>query len=90
MKTYLTSEIAEFEYIISHASSLSSGYGHREIFVTVNHEGQEKDFKAVTSNMHDYDEASDLEGQEKYEALFELIESKIAGQIAQWIYEQEI
>ena len=87
MKTYTTREIAEFNYSIDYASSLPSGYGHKEISVrVVSENGDVKDFRAVTSNMHDYDIATKLEGQEKYEALFELVESSLDGQIAEWLY----
>lgn len=90
MKTYTTSEIAEFNYSVDYASSLTAGYGHKEISVRiVSENGEVQDFKATTSNMYDYDAAMDLEGQEKYEALFELVESQLDGEIAEWLYSLE-
>lgn len=89
MKTYTTSEIAEFNFTVNYADALSSGYGHKEISVIIeaktSGENITKEFKSITSNMHGYDEATDLEGQEKYEALFELVESNLDGRIAEWL-----
>ncbi len=87
MKTYTTTEIAEFNYTVDHASALPSGHGHKEITVTiVSENGNKKEFKSITSNMPGYDDAMDLEGQEKYEALFELVEINLDGKIAEWLY----
>lgn len=84
MKTYTTSQSQEFT--IDYASSLPSGHGHRKITVSVIAEnGDKKDFSSITSNMHSYDEANDLEGQEKYEALFEIIENDLDGKLTEWI-----
>lgn len=92
MKTYTTTEIQEFDYSINYASALSAGYGHKEITVIVeartSGENITKGFKSVTSNMHDFDSAEELEGQEKYEALFELVENNLDGKIAEWLYSE--
>ncbi|MGL5235221.1 MAG: hypothetical protein ACRC8Z_10795 [Empedobacter falsenii] len=88
MKTYTTTQGQEFT--IDYASSIFAGYGHQKISATVVAEnGDKKDFKATTSNMPDFDEAVDLEGQDKYEALFELIEYSLDGEISEWLYELE-
>ena len=88
MKTYTTTQSQEFT--IDYASALPSGYGHQKITVSVVSEnGDKKDFKATTNNMPDFDEATDLEGQEKYEALFELVEYSLDGEISEWIYNLE-
>lgn len=89
MKTYSTSEIAEFDYNVIYASAIPSGYGHKEITVEIVSDGKTKEFKSVTSNMYDYDQAQDLEGQEKYEALFELVEYNLDGRIAEWLFFEE-
>lgn len=87
MKTYTTSSIGEFNYSVTYASDLVAGYGHKEIRVRILSEcGETKDFKAVTSNMYDYDKAMDLEGQEKIEALFELVEHQLDDEIAEWLH----
>ncbi|MDK7376161.1 MULTISPECIES: hypothetical protein [Weeksella] len=90
MKTYTTSEIAEFNYTVDYASSLPSGYGHRKITVCIIAEnGDKKEFNSTTNNMYDFDQAMNLEGQEKYEALFDLVEDNLDGKIAEWLYWQE-
>lgn len=91
MKTYITSEIAEFEYCVLHAYDTVAGSGFKNIHVQVQAEnGEIKDFKARTSNMYDYDHAMSIEdSQERYEALFELVESKLDGEIAEWISDIE-
>lgn len=90
MKTYSTDSGHQFS--VDYASSLPAGHGHRKIKVilvtSVTGERITKEFKAVTSNMPDYDHASDLEGQEKYEALFELIQYNIDHLVDEWLVEE--
>ena len=82
MKTYKTNGQT---YTVDHASSLFAGSGHQRITVTIADESYNtKEFSAVTDNIPDFDRAMDLEGQEKYEALFELVEHKLQGQIEEW------
>lgn len=86
MKNYTTTLAQDFT--IDYASHLPAGYGHKEITVSVvSKNGKKKDFKAKTSNMPDFDKASDLEGQERYEALFELVEYALEGEISEWLSE---
>lgn len=88
MKTYTTSQGQEFT--IDYASAITAGYGHKKINVRVCSEnGDLKEFSATTNNMPDYDGANDFEGQEKYEAFFELVEHSLDGEIADWIFELE-
>lgn len=90
MKKYNTRSNIAASFQVTHASHLSSGYGHKKIMVDIIDEnGNQKSFSSVTSNMPDFDEATDLEGQEKYEALFELIENDIEGSISGWIYSNQ-
>lgn len=91
MKTYITSEIAEFEYCVLHAYDTVAGYGHKDIHVQIQAEnGEVKEFKARTNSMYDFDLAIDIDNnQERYEALFELVESKLDGKIAEWICDIE-
>jgi hypothetical protein len=35
--------------------------------------------------MHGYDVACELEGNEKYHALYELIEHKILNEVSEWL-----
>ena len=90
MKTYTTSQNQDFT--IDWADALPAGHGHKTIDISVIYRDEKidqesKDFRSVTSNMPDFDEALDLEGQEKYEALFELVQSDLEGKISEWIYE---
>jgi len=89
MKTYKTTTGQEFT--IYHASDLTAGYGHKKITVTVADENYDtKEFSSTTTNMPGYDEANDLEGQERYEALFELVEYDIDDAIAEWLQAEAI
>ena len=89
MKTYSTTTGQEFT--LDYASALTAGYGHKKITVVLVSEIYgTKEFSAVTSNMPGYDDATDLDGQEKYEALFELIESKLDDEIYYWLQGEEI
>ena len=84
MKTFTTSQAQDFT--IDYASAISAGFGHKRITVDVIAEnGDKKEFEATSNNMPAYDEADELEGQEKYEALFEMVESALDDQIAEWI-----
>ena len=89
MKTYNTTNI-EASFQVTHASHLSSGHGHMKIMVDIIDENENPgSFSFVTSNMPGFDDATDFEGQEKYEALFELIENDIEDAISEWIYSNQ-
>lgn len=83
MKTY---QIEGKEVYVYHASALSSGYGHKKITVELVEEfsGESMKFSATTSNMTDYD-AIDMEAQDRYEVLYELIDSKIEDNVYEWL-----
>lgn len=88
MKTYTTTQGQDFR--VDFASAITAGYGHQKITVRVILEnGEENNFSAKTNNMPDFDEATDLEGQEKFDALFSLVESSLDGEITEWIYSLE-
>lgn len=88
MKTYTTTQGQEFT--IDYASAITAGYGHQKITASVVSEnGDKRDFSAKTNNMPDFDDATDLEGQEKYEALFDLVDYSLDGEISEWLYELE-
>ncbi len=89
MKIYTTTQGQEFT--IDYASAITAGYGHQKITVSVVAEnGDKKDFNHKTNNMPDFDKANGLDyGQEKFEALFELVEYSLDGEISEWIYEIE-
>ena len=90
MKKYSTNNGREFS--VDYASALPAGHGHKEIAVILvaNTTGENisKEFKSVTNNMPDYDQATDLEGQEKYDAFFELIQYNILDRVDDWLEEE--
>lgn len=88
MKTYTTTQGQKFA--IDYASAVTAGYGHQKItaYVIVEN-GDKKEFSAKTNNMYGFDDATDLEGQDKYEALFELVEYALDGEICEWLSEIE-
>lgn len=84
MNTY---EINGQNIVVLHASAVTSGYGHKKITVELMEEssGRTGTFTATTNYMTGYDAANELEGQDKYEALFELIDSKIQDEVYAWL-----
>jgi hypothetical protein len=65
-------------------SSTPAGYGHRKIEATLSHNGREKTFTMVTDKMPQYEKAMDLEGEERDQALFDLIYREIEGEVSDW------
>lgn len=86
MKAIYTLNI-EKKLNINYATSITAGYGHKKITVELECECEYKLFNATTNNMHAFDEANYLEGEEKYLAFYELIESQIEDEILEWIEE---
>lgn len=88
---YTTSEIAEFKYIVDYADYMPSGQGHKEVIVSIEFEldngnKEHREFRCVTDNMQAIDNADELDNrQEYYEALFNIVEHKLSGRIAEWI-----
>lgn len=74
---------------INYTNSLSSGAGHKKITVELYFNDEYKTFSTVTSNMPDYDETTNLEGSDKDEALFRIIEWQINDEIETWIFENK-
>jgi len=72
---------------VYYSGSLLAGYGHQKITVEMECNGEYEKFTATTNFMPGFDAAQELEGQEKYEALYELIESDIDAEILDWVLE---
>lgn len=70
---------------VYYAASLLAGYGHHKITVELECNGEYKKFTATTNNMRGLDAAKELDQQEKYEALYELID--IDAEILNWVLE---
>ena len=81
----LTIFVAGKEIEIYDASALTSGYGHKKITVELSYNGKYQRFTATTNNMPAYDEATELEGAEKYHAFYEIIENQIIDEVAEWL-----
>lgn len=71
--------------LVVDASSNSIGFGHKKITVELCYNGEYQKFTATTNNMPGYDAACELEGDEKYLALYELIENQIIDEVAEWL-----
>lgn len=84
MKT-LTTFVADKEIEIYHANAITSGYGHKKITVELSYNGEYKKFTAITNNMPSYDATTELEGSDKYYALYELIERQIIDNVSEWL-----
>lgn len=82
--TFLNTELE-----INYTQVLSACYGHKRITVGLYFQGEYKEFCTATSNMFDYDNATDLEGGDKDEALFNIISYQIEEQVSEWILEIE-
>jgi hypothetical protein len=63
------------------ASASFAGYGHQTITVELECNGLKGTFTHTTFNMSDFDDAMDLEGQEKYDALYDLISYSISEEV---------
>ena len=74
---------------INYTNAITSGHGHKKITVELYFQGEYKTFSSTTSNMPDYDDATDLEGGEKDEALFNIISYQIEEEVSEWISEIE-
>lgn len=72
-----------------YATSRHSGYGHKTITIELEYKGVKKDFHGTINNMPDYDDATELEGDEKVVAFYNLISHKIEEMVQQWIEELE-
>lgn len=72
---------------VHYASCITSGYGHKKITVELKLDGEYRKFTATTNAMHLTDEAADLEGQERYNALYDIIAIDIDDEVRNWVAE---
>ena len=82
-----TTIITGNEVAINYAFSKLTGYGHHKIIVELDFAGEFKTFSKTTNNMPAFDEANDLEGEDKWEALYNIIANDIEDEVAEWIEE---
>lgn len=70
---------------VTYADSLFAGYGHQRIKVELEYDGESEIFSATTDFMPGFDEANELDGQERYDALYDLIEAQIEEEVLEWL-----
>lgn len=75
------------EITLDYASSMTSGHGQKTITVELTYRGEKKEFSKTTNNMSDYDDATELEGFEKKEEMYNLISYAIEEEVAVWTQE---
>lgn len=68
----------------------TAGHGHKKITVELKLGNEYKTFSATTDCMPMYDEANDLEGEERELALYNLIDHKIEAAVTEWLNELEL
>jgi len=76
---------AELE--INYSQVTTSGHGHKKITVELCYQNEYQKFSATTSNMPDYDDATELDGSEHDEALFNIIKYQIEDHVSEWVVE---
>lgn len=77
--------VAGKELVLYHVYSTTIGYGHKKITVELHYNGDYQKFTATTNNMPGFDAACELEGSEKYLALYKLIENQIIDEVSEWL-----
>lgn len=86
MNTFSTSQDQIFT--VNYAYSKHNGSGNKKILVEIaSDSGDLKIFSSFTNDMPAYDSANDLEGQEKWEALYVIISDNIDDEVSDWLYE---
>jgi hypothetical protein len=73
------------EVEIYYANARPSGYGHMTITIELLYNDEIGEFTATTDDMPAYDEATDLEGEEKSLALYKIIEHQIEDEVTEWL-----
>lgn len=83
----MTITINNQELELTYATAISSGHGHKKISVTFYDYNNSESIvlSTTTNNMRAFDAASELEGQEKYIALYELIQYDIQDQLEEFV-----
>ena len=75
------------EINLNYANAIVAGAGHKKITVELYYNGNYKEFSATTTDMSAYDDATELDGEDKQVALYEIISHKIEDLIFDWLYE---
>ena len=72
-----------------YASSRQVSYGHHKVSVELNFNNDYKTFSAVTTDTEALDVASELEGEGKWNALYNIIKYHIEDEVNSWINNTE-
>ena len=72
---------------LHYANFITSSYGHKKVIVELFYSGQYKVFSAITTRVDLTDDASELEGDERYMAIYEIIDIEIQDQVIEWMEE---
>ena len=83
----MTITINNTELELTYATAISSGFGHKKVSVTFYdyNNSESIELSATTNNMRAFDAASELEGDEKYEALYNIIAADIQDQLEEFV-----
>ena len=80
-------EIAGVVVDLTSAQAITAGHGCKKIIVVLYFNGEQKEFYANTNNMPAYDEANDLEGDARQQALYDIIADVIECEVSEWLDE---
>ena len=70
---------------LHHADFVFSGYGHKKVTVELFFNGEYKKFSSTTTRVDLTDDASELEGNERYAAIYDIISGKIEHEVIEWM-----
>jgi hypothetical protein len=70
---------------VYYAKALPHSFGSVKVTVELLCDGQFKEFTGYVNFMPNYDFAMTLDGDQRYQFLFNLIESQISDEIKEWI-----
>ena len=73
------------ELNLFYVTSKFSGYGHYTITAELEYKGKYKELSKTTDNMPAHDDATELEGDEKKESLYRIIELAIKDSVEEWM-----
>jgi hypothetical protein len=81
----------QLDYFVHYADCTFSGYGHYKVKVILADESyiRFKEFYHTTTDMRGIDESKYLEGQDRYEYLYDLIKYDIKYEVEEWLQEFE-
>lgn len=79
--------VQNYDIQIKHASICFLNNGQKKIFIDVKYRDKLEPFFTITSNHKAIDNVRSLNGNERYDALYKIIDKQIEGEILEWISE---